>query len=439
MIRKQPVLLLLIGLISFTAFAQTKLSDGITSRSLQDAKTPQQAGISAERLQRLDNAMKQLIDQEKLPGLVALVARNGQIVYHKAYGYADVPSQKPMRTDAIFRIASMTKAITSTALMMLYEEGAFSLDDPISKFIPEFKNPRVLASFRFSDSTYTAVPAKSEITFRHLLTHTSGLGYGVIDGDERFKAMYHKAGIVDLYTTQNVSIKTNIQKLAALPLHHNPGEKYVYSEGLDVAGYLIEILSGMPFDVFLQKRLFEPMGMNDTYFYLPDAKSSRLVTIHRPSSTSAKWERFPTTFYDPDYPIKGAKTFFSGGAGLSSTAKDYAVFLQMLLNGGTYNGKRFLSRPNTQLLTVSNQTGSLFGGENGDMHFSLGFRVVTEKGERLGMGSAGKFAWGGYFNTNYFADPKEGIVAVLMKQTQSLNGDTSENVFIRMIYQSLDD
>jgi CubicO group peptidase (beta-lactamase class C family) len=236
-----------------------------------------------------------------------------------------------------------------------------------------------------------------------------------------------------------VSIKTNIQKLAALPLHHNPGEKYVYSEGLDVAGYLIEILSGMPFDVFLQKRLFEPMGMNDTYFYLPDAKSSRLVTIHRPSSTSAKWERFPTTFYDPDYPIKGAKTFFSGGAGLSSTAKDYAVFLQMLLNGGTYNGKRFLSRPNTQLLTVSNQTGSLFGGENGDMHFSLGFRVVTEKGERLGMGSAGKFAWGGYFNTNYFADPKEGIVAVLMKQTQSLNGDTSENVFIRMIYQSLDD
>ena len=439
MIRKQPVLLLLIGLISLTASAQTKLSEGITSRSLQDAKTPQQAGISAERLQRLDNAMKQLVDQEKLPGLVALVARNGQIVYHKAYGYADVPSQKPMRTDAIFRIASMTKAITSTALMMLYEEGAFSLDDPISKFIPEFKNPRVISSFRFSDSTHTSVPAKSEITFRHLLTHTSGLGYGVIDGDERFKAMYHKAGIVDLYTTQNISIKANIQKLAALPLHHNPGEKYVYSEGLDVAGYLIEILSGMPFDVFLQKRLFEPMGMNDTYFYLPEAKSSRLVTIHRPSSTGAKWERFPTTFYDPDYPIKGAKTFFSGGAGLSSTAKDYAVFLQMLLNGGTYNGKRFLSRPNTQLLTVSNQTGSLFGGENGDMHFSLGFRVVTEKGERLGMGSAGKFAWGGYFNTNYFADPKEGIVAVLMKQTQSLSGDTSENVFIRMIYQSLDD
>lgn len=431
-------LLQLVALVvALPALAQTKLTTSIPYQTLSEAKSAEAVGISTERLERLDKVMKGFVDSEKLPGLVAILIRNGQIVYHQAYGLADVPSRKPMQKDNIFRIASMTKAITATAVMMLYEEGKFGLDDPISRYIPEFKNPTVLKSFRFSDSTYTTEPAKSEITIRQLLSHTSGLGYGAIDGDERFKALYHKAGVVDLYTTQPVRIADNIKRLAKLPLHHHPGEKFVYSEGLDVLGYFIEIMSGMPFDVFLQTRLFEPLGMKDTYFYLPEAKSDRLVTIHRPMN--GQWQAFPVTFYDPDYPRKGAKAFFSGGAGLSSTAKDYATFLQMLINGGAFNGKRFLSSYATELLTISNQTGALFSGENGPMHFSLGFSVVTPFGHDKGLGSVGKFNWGGYFNTNYFADPKEKIVAVLMKQTQSLSGDTSEATFIRMIYQTLDD
>ncbi len=428
-----------LGLLGLTLHlsAQTKLTTPIPHQTLVDAKNPEAVGMSAERIQRLDNVMKSFVTDGKLPGFTAILIRNGQIVYHKAYGVSDVATKRAMQKDDIFRIASMTKAITATAVMMLYEQGKFGLDDPISRYIPEFKNPTVLTSFRFSDSTYTSQPAKSEITIRQLLNHTSGLGYGVIDGEERFRAMYKKAGITDLFTTEPISVGESVKKLAKLPLHFNPGEKYSYSEGLDVLGYFVEVVSGMPFDQFLRTHLFEPLGMNDTYFYVPDAKANRLVTIHRPAA--AGFEAFPVTFYDPEYPRKGAKQFFSGGAGLSSTAKDYATFLQMLVNGGAYNGKRFLSRTTTELLTVSNQTGTLYGDENGLMHFSLGFSVVNPRGHDRGLGSVGKFNWGGYFNTNYFADPQEKIVAVLMKQTQQLSGDTSEATFIRMIYQTLDD
>ena len=424
-------------LLNLPLAAQTKLTTAIPHQNLVMAKSPETVGMSPERVQRLDNVLKSYVTDNKLPGLVAILVRNGQIVYHQAYGLADVATQRPMKTDDIFRIASMSKAITATAVMMLYEEGKFSLDDPISKFIPEFKNPTVLKTFRFSDSTYTTEPAKSEITIRQLMSHTSGLGYGMIDSEERFKALYQKAGITDLFTTQPISIGESVKKLARLPLHFNPGEKYSYSEGLDVMGYFVEIMSGMPFDAYLRTHIFEPLGLKDTYFYLPESKSNRLVTIHRPQNGG--WEAFPTTFYDPDYPRKGAKQFFSGGAGLSSTAKDYATFLQMLLNGGAYNGQRFLSRVTTELLTVSNQTGDKFNGEGGPMYFSLGFSVVNPVGHDRGLGNVGKYNWGGYFNTNYFADPQEKIVAVLMKQTQSVPGDNSEAAFVRMIYQTLDD
>ncbi|MFY7908847.1 MAG: serine hydrolase domain-containing protein [Emticicia sp.] len=434
---KKLIITAFVGLFLFTAKAQTQLTSSVSSKPLTVASSPESVGISSERLKRIDNVLNQLVEQNKLPGMVALFTKNGQIVYQKAFGYSDFQTKKPMKTDDIFRIASMTKAITSTAVMMLYEEGKFSLDDPISKFIPEFKNPRVMKSFRFADTTYTSEPAKSEITIRHLLTHTSGLGYGVIDGDESFKAMYKKAGIVDLFTTNPVKIGDNIKKLAKLPLHHNPGEKFTYSEGLDVLGYFIEIVSGKPFDEYLKQHLFEPLGMQDTYFYLPDSKKDRLVYIHKPDSAKT-WVRYPVTFYDPNYPISGAKTFFSGGAGLSSTAKDYATFLQMLLNGGTMNGKRFLSRTTVDLLTATNQTGELYGSK-GESFFSLGFSVISQIGQMKGNGSAGRFNWGGYFNTNYWADPKEKIIMVLMKQTQAAPDGGSEALFTRMIYQSIDD
>ncbi len=429
---KKSILVVLVSLLHTCIFAQ----HANKPQKLILAKSAESAGMSAERLKRLDTNLQQFIDENKLPCMVAIVVKNGQIVYHKAFGMADVQANVPMKTDAIFRIASMTKAVTSTAVMMLYEEGKFGLDDPVSKYIPEFKQPQVLQTFTWKDTTYITEPAKSEITIRQLLNHTSGISYGVISNDERFKAINAKAGITDLYTTQPVILSDNIKKLAKLPLQHQPGEKWTYGLNTDVLGYLVEIWSGMPFDQFLQQHLFEPLGMQDTYFYLPDAKKSRLVPVQKPDQAQ-KWTKFPVTFYDPDYPVSGAKTFFSGGAGLSSTAKDYATFLQMLLNDGTFNGKRLLSRPTVELLTVSNQTGELYGG--GNTHFSLAFSVVTPKGHDRGMGSVGKYGWGGYFNTNYFVDPKEKIVAVLMKQTQNTAGDNSEPMFMRMIYQSIND
>ncbi len=396
---------------------------------------PDSVGMSAERLSRIDAMCREAVANGNLPGVVALVARHGKIVYHEAHGMADNAAGRPLRKDDIFRIASQTKAITATAVMMLWEEGRFRLDDPISKFIPEFKNPQVLKTYNDADGTWTAEPARGEITIRHLLTHTSGIGYGVIDGDERFRKMYARAGITDLFTTEPVTIGDSVKKLAKLPLHHHPGDRFTYSEGLDVLGYFIEVVSGQTFDAFLRQRLFEPLGMNDTGFYLPDAKAGRLVAVQQ--KANGQWERYPVTFYDPDYPIKGAKTFFSGGAGLCSTARDYATFLQMYLNGGELNGVRILSRT-TIATMMQNQVGDLWGG--GDKVYGLAFGIVTEKGQaRGGEGSPGTFDWGGYFNTQYFADPREGIVGVLMKQTQGPVTDDTGWKFRQLVGQAVND
>lgn len=396
---------------------------------------PSEAGMSAERLQRIDRMCQQAIKDGDVPGIVALVARQGKIVYHKAFGMADNAAGRELRKDDIFRIASQTKAITATAVMMLWEEGLFRLDDPISKYIPEFESVGVLDEYNEEDGTWTTEPPKTPITIRHLLTHTSGLGYGVIDGDERFRKMYADAGVTDLFTTEPVTIAESVKKLATLPLHHHPGEKFTYSEGLDVLGYFIEIVSGKPFDVFLQQRLFEPLGMEDTAFYQPKQKADRLVTVQRPED--GEWVRYPVTFYDPDYPIKGAKTFFSGGAGLSSTARDYATFLQMYLNGGQLGGQRILSR--TTIATImGNQTGELFGDKN--KYYGLAFGVVAPGGEAFGgIGSPGTFDWGGYFNTQYFADPREGTIGILMKQTQGTTRDNTGWKFRLLVGQAIDD
>lgn len=422
----------LLALSPFAAAAQTKSTQ--RTRPLAEA-APAKAGMSAERLARIDTMIETAIKEDRIPGAVALVARNGKIVHHQAYGLADNATGRALKKDDIFRIASQTKAITATAVMMLWEQGRFQLDDPISKWIPEFKDAGVLKTFNEADGTWTTEPANKQITIRHLLTHTSGIGYGVIDGDARIKQIYAKAGVTDLFTTEPVTIGESVKKLAKLPLHHHPGERFTYSEGLDVLGYFVEIVSGKPFDVFLRDHLFAPLGMNDTGFYLPAEKASRLVPVQKPEG--GKWVRFPVTFYDPDYPIKGAKSFFSGGAGLCSTAKDYATFLQMYLNGGELNGVRILSRTTIETIMREQVAGALWGG--GNKHYGLAFGVVTEKGvARGGEGSAGTFDWGGYFNTQYFADPQENIVGVLMKQTQGGNDDTAWK-FRLLVGASVDD
>jgi len=413
-------------------FAQTpsvKISPDLTPAS------PATVGMSDKRLKRIDDMLKKAVKDGDIPGAVALIARDGKIVFHSSYGLADNSTGIKIYNDAIFRIASQTKAITSTAVMMLWEEGKFKLDDPVSKYIPEFKNALILDTFNEKDTTYTSVPSDKEITIRHLITHTSGIGYGVIDSDPRFKAIYHKAGITDLFTTEDISIEESVKKLAALPLHHTPGEKFTYSEGLDVLGYFIEVVSGLPFDKFLKTRIFDPLGMTDTWFYLPESKHNRLVTVQH--KVDGVWEKYPVTFYDTDYPIKGAKRFFSGGAGLSSTAKDYATFLQMYLNKGELNGVRLLSRTTVRSI-MANQIGDIW--KEGPKHYGLAFGVVNQKGEDSGgLGSEGTFDWGGYFNTQYFADPEEQVIGILMKQTQGTSNDNTAWKFRQMVFSAIDD
>lgn len=432
---KHLIILILSLVIGITGLnAQTK---SVKKSLVLTEGTPESVGMSTERLARIDSMCIKAVSEGKIPGAVALIARNGKIVYYKAFGMADNQTGRILTRDDIFRLASQSKAITATAVMMLWEEGKFQLDDPISKYIPEFKNPQVLDTFNSSDSSFTAVPVKGEITIRQLLNHTSGLGYGIIDDDERIKMIYQKEGITDLFTTEKITIGESVKKLAKLPLHQEPGEKFVYSESLDVLGYFIEVISGLPFDVFLKRHIFDPLGMNDTRFYQPVEKSGRLVTVQQKNS-NGQWVRYPVTFYNPDYPITGAKKFFGGGAGLSGTAKDYATFLQMYLNGGELNGKRILSRTTVQFM-MSNQNSTIWG-ENSNNYYALAFSVNTQKGQdKGGQGSIGTFSWGGYFNTQYFADPKEKIIGIIMKQTQGAVTDDTGWKFRQLVGQTIDD
>lgn len=428
---KRTITFLFLVANTISIFSQTKSIQ--SSLPLSEA-TPTSVGMSPERLQRIDEMLTSAIAENQIPGAVALVARKGKIVYYKTFGMADNEANKSLKRDDIFRICSQSKAITATAVMMLWEKGKFQLDDPISKYIPEFKNPQVLDTFNEADSTYIIKPADKEITIHHLLTHTSGLGYGIIDNDT-FRKIYQKAGIIDLFTVQPISIRDNVKKLAKLPLHHNPGEKFTYGLSLDVLGYFIELMSGQPLDQYFKEHIFTPLGMNDTYFYVPDSKTNRLV---RPQTLKdSKWAAYTNPYYDSDYPIKGAKMFFSGGAGLSSTAKDYATFLQMYLNGGELNGVRLLSRTTVQSM-MGNQIGD-FWGDSG-AYYGLAFRVLDQKGQNMGgRGSIGTFDWGGYFNTQYFADPKEETIGILMKQTQETGPDDTGWKFRILVGQAIDD
>lgn len=418
--------LLILGLISCV---ENKPSTPPTKLTLQQG-TAAANGFSEDRLTKIDQMIEKNIEENKIPGAVAIIVRNSEVIYHRAFGKADVVNDRSFQVDDIFRIASQSKAITSTAAMMLWEEGKFGLDQPISDFIPEFKDPQIFISVNEGDSSFLSKPAEKQITFRHLLTHTSGIGYGVIDNSD-YKKIYAKAGVTDLFTTEAITIEESVKKLATLPLHHEPGTAFVYSEGLDVMGYLIEILSGMPFDQFLKERIFDPMGMNDTGFYQPEANYSRLVPVqYKPDGN---WIHYPVTFYDPDYPIKGEKMFFSGGAGLSSTTLDYAKFLQMYLNKGEFNGHRFLS-PTTIKTIMGLQPAAKWDNS----HYGLAFEVLDASGENVGgQGSEGTFTWGGYFNTNYFADPELNIIGIVMKQTQR-TGDPVSGDFKRMVFSAVE-
>jgi len=399
------------------------------SSGLKEA-SPESVNISAERLNRIDGMIQQSIDSGWIAGAVGFIARDGKIVYDRSFGVSDIEKKSPLKTDDIFRIASQTKAITSVAVMMLFEEGKFLLDDPISKYIPEFSKPVVLDQFNETDTTYTTVPARREIRIRDLLTHTSGIDYAGI-GSRNMIAIYAKSDIPAGFGTDKMILGEKIRALGKLPLVHQPGERFTYGLNVDVLGYLVELLSGESLDEYFHNHIFEPLGMNDTYFYLPSAKYERLVQV---ISEDNNHHLINSADDISDYPlIKG--TYYSGGAGLSSTIKDYAIFLQMLLNNGEYNGKRLLSRRTVELMT-SNQIGDLNVGRD---KFGLGFQITTVNGQAMLGVSEGSFAWGGYFATTYWADPKERLVCLLFMQQSPLRHSEIQNKFRALVYQTLDD
>ncbi len=403
--------------------------------------TPESAGFSSTRLARIDSLVDRLIGQGQLAGVAALVARHGTIVYHQARGFDDVAAKTPLARDAIFRIASQSKAITSVAAMMLYEEGKFLLDDPIAKYIPAFANPTVLEIG--SDGDTTVVPAVRPPTVRELLTHTSGLSYPV--GGAR--DLYYREGITVLHTFgvdgKGHRLADVIPRMARVPLMHQPGTKYTYGFSVDVLGYLVEIWSGMTLDDFLRTRIFEPLGMRDTWFNVPADQAGRLANFYR-FDTAGKVTRQPLLGFAPDFPIPDTlsldfaatpKVYFGGGGGLSSTLRDYAIFLQMMLNGGEYGGVRLLS-PNTVRMMTSNQTGDLDIDPDG-RKFGLGFSVATEASGRHDPDPPGSFAWGGALGTTYWVDPKNGIVALLYRQTWGSDKTQIAERFPVLVYQAL--
>jgi CubicO group peptidase (beta-lactamase class C family) len=395
--------------------------------------SPQSLGLDPHRLARIDRLLGGAIDSQEIPGAVALIARHGKIGYHKSFGYADKENGQLLRDDSIFRIASMTKAVTSVGVMMLYEEGRFRLNDPISKFIPEFKNPKVLVE-KTDSGEFVTEPAKREITIRDLLTHTSGITYPFIP--TKVQQAYQNKGIIDGLTTEPLVLRDIMLKLAQAPLLHQPGEKWTYGLNTDLLGYLIEVISGESLDAFFRARIFEPLQMKDTWFYLPQELAPRLVTLYRAASEDGLVPA--ETVGDlggaqSSYPVSGAGTYFSGGAGLSSTASDYARFLQMLLNDGTLEGAKVLSRKSVELMRAGHFAD--FGGPAST--FGLGFSVVQNLGALGELGTEGTYAWGGAFYTSYWIDPKENLVAVLMSQVRPARTDVNERFRI-LVYQALD-
>ena len=398
---------------------------------------PEKNNFSPERLQRIDKLVQQYIDSNWISGAIAIVAKDGNIVYHKAIGYDDRTKNKPLQKDAIWRIASQTKAITSVAVMMLYEEGKLMIDDPISKYIPEFKKQAVLDKFNLADTSFTIIPVKREVTIRDLLTHTSGVGYAQI-GNQTMNAIYAKAGVVGGIGLKGGLLADNIKKLGKLPLMHQPGEKFTYGLNTDILGYLVEVCSGMSLDQFFHKNIFEPLGMKDTYFYIPKEKQNRLAMLHSDDATKHSINtpeiiNVNGTFYR-DYPILDGGSFYSGGGGLVSTAYDYALFMQMLLNEGEYNGKRLLSKHTIQMMTM-NQIGDINMGR--PTKFGLGFEIVTPESRSKTVLSEGTFSWGGMFASSYWIDPKEKIVAqFVLQQYPFSHGDIADK-FKVAVYQAL--
>jgi CubicO group peptidase (beta-lactamase class C family) len=402
-----------------------------STRGSASTRTP--AGFSAERLARLDRFLQQYVDSQRIGGAVALVLRDGQVAYQRAVGWIDRESRRPMTADAMFRIASQSKAITSTAILMLVEEGKIALSDPVSRYIPAYA--RTMVSPR-ADSGRTTVPARRQITIQDLLTHTSGISYG---GEAYLAAQYREKGLGPAagngwYTADKTEpVCETMERLGSLPFVAQPGEAYVYGYNTDILGCVVERASGTPLDEFIRTRITAPLGMSDTYFFLPPEKASRLVTLYLNDSTGVI-ARAPEGSRGQGHYVQGPRRNFSGGAGMVSTARDYARFLEMIRNRGELDGVRILSPRMVDLMT-SNQSG-LLSSQNG-LGFGLGFEVVERLGAK-GVYSVGSFGWGGAYGSTYMVDPAERLVVVFMINQMPMRADVASK-FPTLVYQALTD
>ncbi len=369
------------------------------------AKTPEEGGFSSERLKRLDAYFQEVIDKGIAPNIVTFVAKKGKIVHHKAFGYSNLETKTALKKDDIFRIASQTKAITTVGLLMLFEEGKFHLDEPISKYIPAFKNPKVLVSFDDKDPTkYVTRPAKSEITIRQLLSHSAGIPYEhALQDLPEFKVPF-------FCSTEKDLLKDIVDKIAARPLTADPGTQFVYGLNTDVIGRLIEVLTDMSFDKYLQEKVLAPLGMKDTYFYLPDVKAPRLVELYSKAKIEDKLSLHANETYRK-YAISGEKSYFSGGAGLLSTIEDYAKLCQFLLNKGEFNGKRLLSRSTVEMMG-RNQIGESFVWDRNDK-FGFGLQIIGADSHYGDNASPNSLTWGGMYCSEYTIDPKEETIMLV--------------------------
>ena len=393
---------------------------------------PEGLGMSSERLGRLDTVLNSYVEKDQIAGQVLLVLRNGRIVHSLANGMRNIGTGEPMTEDTIFRIASQTKAIVSTGSMNLHERGQRDLRHPLSRYIPEWENVQVAVPDE--NGSYDLEPAERPITLRHLLTHTGGMSYGTGPAskeweDANFQGWY--------FANKTETIGESIARMASLPLDAHPGTAWIYGYNTDILGAVIEKASGMDLNNFLQQEIFEPLDMSDSHFYLPESKRDRLAVVYQPKQGGGI-EAIPAIdgMRSQGMYIDGPRISHSGGAGLLSTAKDYARFLQMTLNGGELDGKRILSRKTIELMTT-NHLGELpFRSGQG---FGLGFSIVTDLGERGTLGSVGEYGWGGAYHSTYWVDPLENLVVVYLTQIIPATGLDDYAKLRSGIYQAIID
>jgi CubicO group peptidase (beta-lactamase class C family) len=419
-----------------TAFLSSALTllftVALLGQNLPTAK-PEDIGFSSKRLEHIDEVFSGFVKDNKLAGSTILIARKGKIGYFKSFGFRDVAAKSTMKNDAIFRIASQSKAIISVGAMILQEEGKLLIQEPVSKYLPEFKETKVAQPNE--GGGYEVVKAKRQITVRDLLTHTSGFSYGYGLASQE----WIKAGIQGWYfADRDEPIGETIKRIAALPADAQPGTEWVYGYSTDILGAVIEKASGMPLDQFLKSRIFDPLGMNDTHFYLPKNKVDRLATVYSPKE-GKPLEAAPTagTMDSQGAYVNGPHKSFSGGAGLLSTANDYYLFLQMMANKGELNGTRILAPNTVDLMTINHLSDNVaFRPGQG---FGLGFSIVLDKGQRGQPGSVGEYGWGGAYGSTYWVDPKEELVVVYFTQVRPSSIANDQAMLRALIYQALMD